>query len=104
MTGIQIFPHPLEEEPRIPLAGDQASVSEGCHMEEGVKWLEKRATERARPACVCVWSVVLERAEMELNQPWRDIEPFLPYRPAHRLHQCPNVILKCQEGTRSSGG
>lgn len=32
-------------------------------------------------------SVVLERPEMELNQPGRDVVSFPPYRPAHELQQ-----------------
>lgn len=38
--------------------------------------------------CVCGGvSVVLERPEMELNQPGRDVVSFPPYRPAHELQQ-----------------
>ena len=75
-------------------------------MEKGVKWPEKRVIDRARCVCVCVcvWSVALEKAEMELNQSKRDIESYPPYRPTHKLHQGPRVILKAQEGTLSSGG
>ena len=48
--------------------------------------------------------MTLEKAEMELNPSRRDIESFPPYGPTHKLHQCPRVIFKAQEGTLSGGG